>query len=161
MKIGIIYHTQSGTTRKLAQHLQSALIKQGHEITMTELKTDVEQKGGSIRQELKFNVTNLPDVTGFDALCIGGPVWAFGPSTVAYKAIQQLPALNGKKVLPFCTMGFPLKGLGGNGCLRHFSSLLKEKGAEVLPGVITCKMFHNLDQEIEKAVRQSLEQFKV
>jgi flavodoxin len=160
MKIGIIYHSQSGTTRKLAQHLQTALTQQGHEITMTELKTDVEQKGGTIRQPMNFTVTNLPDVSAYDALCIGGPVWAFGPSTVTFKAIQQLADLKGKKVLPFCTMGFPLKGMGGKGCIRHFSALLKEKGAEVLPGVIVSKMFHNLEQEIGKAVRQSLEQIK-
>ena len=160
MKIGIIYHSMSGQTKKLAQLMQTGLTNQGHEISLIELQTDVPQKGGSIRQQPNFTVTNLPDVTAFDALCIGGPVWAFGPSTVTYKAILQMPALNGKKVLPFCTMGFPLKGMGGNGCIKHCSVALKEKGATVLPGIIVPKMFHNFNALLAQAVLISQELFK-
>ncbi len=160
MKIGIIYHSLSGQTKKLANLMQTELTRNGHEISLVELQTDVPQKGGSIRQQLNFQVTNLPDLSQFDALCVGGPVWAFGPSTVTFKAIQQMTDLKGKKVLPFCTMGFPLKGMGGNGCIKHMSTALKQKGADVLPGIIVPKMFHNFNLLLTQAALQSSADFK-
>jgi len=156
MKIAIIYHSLSGQTAKLAKLMENSLAKAGHAISAIELKTDVPVKGGTIRQPLNFKVTNLPDVSEFDALCIGGPVWAFGPSTVTYKAITQLGELNKKKVLPFVTMGFPLKGMGGKGAIHHMSKALADKGAEVLPGIIVPRMFHNFAQLAEKAAEDSL-----
>ena len=159
MKIGIIYHSLTGQTRKLANLLQTKLVQNGHEVSVVELKTDVEQKGGSIRQQLNFKVTNLPDLAGFDALCIGGPVWAFGPSTVTYKAIQQMPELNGKKVLTFATMGFPFMGWGGRQAIGHYSAALKQKGATILPGIIIPKLFHNFNHLMEKAANRSVELF--
>jgi hypothetical protein len=123
---------------------------------MIELATDVPVKGGSIRQELKFKVTNLPDLSEYDALCVGGPCWAFGPSIVTYKAIQQMGSLNGKKVLPFTTMGFPLEGMGGKGAIKHMSLALQTKGAKVLPGIIIPKMFRNFELLMEKGASEGI-----
>lgn len=159
MKIAIIYHSLTGQTRKLAQLMQSKLTQAGHQVTMTELKTNIEQKSGTIRQQMKFEVTNLPDLNEFDAICMGGPVWAFGPSTVAYKAILQMQNINGKKALPFVTMGFPFKGMGGKGAIKHMSKALTEKGAVILPGIIIPKMFRNFELLMAEASDQSVGYF--
>jgi len=160
MKIGIIYHSLSGQTRKLARLMQAKLKQDGHDTILVELTASPEQKSGTIRQPLKFEVTNLPGISGFDALCVGGPVWAFGPSTVTYKAILQMPELTGIKVLPFVTMGFPLTWMGGNGAIRHMSAALIQKGATVLPGIIVPKMFRKLDLLLEQAAESCRQQFQ-
>jgi flavodoxin len=153
MNIAVLYHSVSGNTKKLAGLIEASLAEAEHTVKKIELHTSVPVKNGSIRQPLNFEVTNLPDLSEFDAICIGGPVWAFGPSTVTYKTILQMPALNGKKVLPFCTMGFPLKGMGGNAAIKHMSKVLADRGAKVLPGIIVPRMFHNFNQLIEEAAR--------
>jgi hypothetical protein len=139
----------SGQTAKLAKHLEAKLTQAGHEVKSFQVQTDKEIKGGSIRQPLNFTVTNLPDVQEFDVVCLGGPVWAFGPSTVAYKAILQMPELKGKKALPFVTMGFPLPGMGGKGAIKHMSFALKQKGADVLPGLIVPRRFLHSEPKLE------------
>jgi flavodoxin len=156
MNIAIIYYSQTGTTKTLASMMEAGLVEKGHKVKRIELRTNAPVKGGTIRQPITFEVTNLPDLTEFDAICIGGPVWAFGPNTVTYKAILQMPDLNGKKVLPFVTMGFPFKGMGGRGAIQHMSAALAEKGAKVLHGIIVPKMFRNHEFQLKTAVIKCL-----
>jgi hypothetical protein len=66
-----------------------------------------------------------------------------------------MPALNGKKALPFVTMGFPLKGMGGKAAIKHMSKLLADKGAQVLPGIIVSRMFHNFELQLKQAAEKS------
>ena len=150
MKIAIIFHSMTGNTMRLAILIENKLTKAGHEVALTQLQTNKPVKAGSIRQPMEFDITNLPDVSGFDAVIMGGPVWAFGPSTVIYKAITKMKSLNGKKLLPFVTMGFPLKGMGGKAAINHMSNAAKANGAIVLPGIIIPKMFHDFDALIEQ-----------
>ncbi len=158
MNIAVIYHSVTGNTEKLARALAARLTRAGHAVTPVKLETDGPIKTGNFRQAMKFKVTNLPDLSGFEALCLGGPVWGFGPSPVTYQAIGQMPDLGGRKVLPFVTMGFPLKGMGGRGSLKHLRQALEKKNATVLPGIIVPRLFHNLEKEIEAGL-QGCEQY--
>jgi hypothetical protein len=157
MNIAIIYHTLSGQTRKLAGLMEAGLAEKRHSVKKTELRTSVPVTGGTTRQPMNFEVINLPDLAEVDVVCIGGPVWAFGPSTVAYKAILQMPSLKGKLVLPFVTMGFPCKCMGGKNAIRTMSRELTEKGAQVLPGIIVPKMFHDVDLLSKQAALRCVE----
>ena len=150
MKIAIIVHSLTGSTLQMAKLIEGKLVKAGHIVNLTQLQTNVPVKTGSIHQPMAFEITNLPDVTEFDAVIAGGPVWAFGPSTIAYKAISTLFGLKGKKLLPFVTMGFPLRGMGGTSAVKHMSKAAAENGAIVLQGVIVPKMFHNFELLMEQ-----------
>ncbi|MFO7659957.1 MAG: hypothetical protein R6V77_03505 [Candidatus Cloacimonadaceae bacterium] len=160
MNIAIIYHSHSGSTEKLAKLVEVRLTEVGHAISLIKLQTDVPVIGGTIRQPMNFKVTNLPELSTFDAYCIGGPVWAFGPNPVTYKAILQMDDLQKKNALPFVTMGFPLVGMGGKSALKHMSKAIAEKNGNPLPGIIVPKMFHNFDLEMEKAVSNCMGYFE-
>ncbi len=149
MKIAIIYHSLTGNTQRMAKLIESKLVKAGHEVIATQLQTDIPLKTGTIRQPMTFNITNLPDVSSFDAVIAGGPVWGFGPSPVIYKALTNMKGLKGKKLLPFITMGFPFAGFGGKASITHMSNAAKSNGAIVLNGIIIPKMFHNFEQLME------------
>jgi hypothetical protein len=150
MRIAILYHSQTGHTQDMAKLIETKLIKAGHEVRTTQLQTNIPQKGGSIRQPMDFEIVNLPDISGFDAIIVGGPVWAFGPSTVVYKALTLMKDLKGKKLLPFVTMGFPLKGMGGKTAIGYMGAVAMANGATVLSGIIIPKMFHNFELLMEK-----------
>lgn len=150
MEILIIVHSQSGNTRKFADSLNARLSAAGHRVVLTQLETTVPIKGGSVRQKLDIKFKNLPDASSADLILAGGPVWAFSPSPVIDAAIRQMGSFKGKLAMNFCTMGFPLKGMGGKATLKWMDRLLAEKGAKVLPGSICRQMMHNLDAEIAK-----------
>ncbi len=160
MNICMMVHSLTGNTMKLAETLADALTKTGHKVTVIQLQTDVPLKYGSIRQKPRFEITNLPSVAEYDAVCAGGPVWGFGPSPVIFQAIRQLDKPEGKMFLPFTTMGFPFACLGGNNTLKIMGREAAARGAKVLPGIVIPRMFRNFLKKIDEEIQKSLSCFK-
>jgi flavodoxin len=154
MNIAVIVHSKTGTTLKLGNTFAESLRKKGHFVEVIELKTDPPVNSGSTRSHPKFSITNIPDPKKYDALLIGGPVWAFSASPVIYEAVKGLNDISGKKVLPFACMGFPHESMGGKQAIDLLSKILTEKGANVLTGKIVPGLFHNREKTMEKAVSE-------
>lgn len=151
MKIGILVHSKTGNTKRFAELISIKLTAKGHVVELTELVADGKVDNVTARQPLNFNITNLPNINDYDTVMVGGPVWAFSPSPVAYKAVQQLKNLTGKSFMAFMTMGFPLTGMGGKGSLRMLNREASKIGAKIITGVVIPHMFHNFNTEMEKA----------
>ena len=92
MKIAIMIYSKTGNTKKLAANLCAKLISQGKEVELFELDTEGEVNPGG----MSFRITNLPDLSAFDLLYIGSPVWAFHACPVIIKAISEVSGINGK-----------------------------------------------------------------
>ena len=151
MNIAIIVHSKTGTTRKFADRIADRLRKDGHNINLVQIETDVPVESGSVRSCKKFVITTLPDTKTYDTLLMGGPVWGFSASPVIIECINALGDLQGKKVLPFVTMGFPFKFMGGRQAIALMSRTAGEKKATVLPGAIIAKLFHDFERDFDKA----------
>ncbi len=151
MNIAIIVHSKTGTTRKFADLIADSLKKDGHSTNLLQIETDVPVESGSVRSCKEFSVTNLPDIKTYDTLLFGGPVWGFSASPVIIACINALGDLTGKKVLPFVTMGFPFKFMGGKQAIALMGRNAADKKATVLPGVIIPKLFHDFEKDMEKA----------
>ena len=87
MRALIIYFSQSGNTKKMAQAITKGILSTGSECTL--LRID------------KVNINNLTD---YDVIGIGSPVWAGVPPHVQ-KFIESFPTLTGKYAFSFCTHG--------------------------------------------------------
>ncbi|MBN2251118.1 MAG: flavodoxin family protein [Candidatus Altiarchaeota archaeon] len=135
MKIAVIVYSKTGTTLKLAKLFKEKLEGKNHAVDLVELATDPDIISGTAKHHTPFSITNLPDAEGYDALLVGGPVWAFSASPVIYEAVGGLKNVSGKKVLPFVTQGFPFTFLGGKQAIGLMSKELTKKGADVLPGI--------------------------
>jgi flavorubredoxin len=157
MRIAILFHSKTGTTRKFAEIIAARLAKKNHTAEIIELATDVPVKTNSSRQKPDFRVTNLPDCAAFDAVLVGGPVWGLAVSPVVAVCLQGLK-LHGKKFIPFVTMGFPLPGMGGKQAMAFMSKAAAAAGARVLPGKIVPKMFHRPAELMAKAAAEIAEQ---
>jgi flavodoxin len=146
MNIVVIYHTKTGSTRKFAELIVKNLSDRQHTVELIELRAEgeVQPHAGNV------NIVNLPDCSSYDAVLIGGPVWGFTATPVVIASLKQMRGLSGKKVLPFVTMGFPLRLMGGKKTVALMGKLLVDAGAEVMPGVIVPKMCHNFHDLIEK-----------
>ena len=148
MKVGIVFHSQTGTTRNFAETVAKALQAKGHTADVLEISAETDIKPHQADVRLK----SFPDCSGYDALMIGGPIWAFGISPVPVAFAAGLKDLAGKKVLPFATMGAPVAIMGGTQGMSRMKRCLEKSGATVLQGVVGTAWARRTDEEKQKVV---------
>ena len=97
MKVIIYYFSGTGNTEKVAREYESALIGEGHEVTLASLPLSYEE----------IAATN---VETYDLIGIGYPIHAFNAPEVVIKFAKALPKLEEKKrVFVFKTSGEPVR----------------------------------------------------
>ena len=109
MKICVIYHSETGNTRHVAQHIASK-----YDVKLVEV-SEVTKHFRATRfltwckmarsEELTTIEPDEIDVSGFDILVFGSPVWAFKPTPVIHTAIELLKGCEGKRAIAFSTHG--------------------------------------------------------
>ncbi|WAC05436.1 MAG: NAD(P)H-dependent oxidoreductase [Methanoregula sp.] len=110
MKICIIYHSETGNTRHVAQHLASAcsdvrlieVYDRADYLPLTRFLSRCKKARG---EEMTPIEPVSIDVAGYDLLVLGSPVWAFKPTPVIHAAIDCLRGCEGKAVIGFFTHG--------------------------------------------------------
>ncbi len=109
MKLCIIYHSESGNTRHIAQHLASAC--GGHLVEVYDRASYSALTRFLLRCKKARSEEQTPvepesiDVSAYDLLVFGSPVWAFKPTPVIHAAIAALSGCEGKPALAFFTHG--------------------------------------------------------
>jgi len=131
MKSAIIYYSYSGNTKKVAKILTESLNLQS-EAAETELKPTDESKSffkqcrrAFSHTRAKIEPVNL-DLSDYDLICFGSPVWAFGPAPAMNTYLDNCTGLNGKDIILFTTYG---SGTGNERCLNYMQEILAKKGA--------------------------------
>lgn len=132
MKSIIIYYSYSGNTKKVAEVLAESL-KQKGEVEIIELKAQDESNsffGQCLRAFRHKKATLEPadfDLSQYDLICFGSPVWAFGPAPAMNTCLDKCAGLSGKGIILFTTYG---SGTGNNRCLNYMQNILSAKGAK-------------------------------
>jgi flavodoxin len=108
MKAVAVVFSQSGHTAHFARAIAEQFRKKGVEADIELLRTEKFINPGS--KNIKFK--RMPELDGYDIVCIGGPVWAFksNPAVIAY--LNELDSLKGKKAAAFVTHSLPWKSFG-------------------------------------------------
>lgn len=135
MKTLVLYYSQNGATRAVAQEIASRL---GDGATLAEIVPENPYDGdfhATIergKKELDEGV--LPgikpldvDLSAYDVIFLGYPIW-FGTYAPPVSTLLASGALNGKKIVPFCTFGSG----GLQSSVRNLAKALPD--AEILPG---------------------------
>lgn len=134
MKLCIIYHSETGNTRYVAQRIASAFDATLFEVRDTASYIQLTRflvRCKMARGEEKTTITPASlDVSGFDLLVFGSPVWAFKPTPVIHTAIDGLKGCTGKPAVAFSTHG----GRSGQ-TDETFKKWIEERG--MLPVAIT------------------------
>ena len=132
MKSAIIYYSYSGNTKKVAEILAELLGESG-QVQQMELIAPEESKSflAQCRKALyhlkaKINPVQV-DLSGYDLICFGSPVWAFAPAPAMNTYLDLCTGLEGKKVILFTTYG---SGTGNQRCLKYIQDLLSKKGVK-------------------------------
>ncbi|MCM2464787.1 flavodoxin family protein [Methanoculleus oceani] len=130
MSVCIIYHSETGNTRIVAEQVAAAT--GGDLIEVKDLagysKVGMYLKGAprAMRRELAAIEPAAIDVSGYDAVVVGTPVWAGNPTPAVNAAVAALKGIEGKAAVVFCTSGgAPRKALD------TMTAMLADRGADV------------------------------
>lgn len=132
MKSLVVYYSYSGNTKKVAKVLVEALRARG-ESGELELSAPDEAKTffGQCRRAFRHKRAEISpaelDLSKYDLICFGTPVWAFGPAPAMNAYLDKCSGVQGKEVLLFNTYG---SGTGRKRCLDYMQKILSGKGAK-------------------------------
>lgn len=132
----VAFFSPTGTTKALAQTLADAVGADIFEIVpeVPYEKRDLDWMDEKSRSSLEMNdpasrpaVKSLPDVSGYDTIYIGFPIWWYVAPRIISTFLERLE-LSGKTVVPFAT--------SGSSCIGKTNSLLRPScgGARLLDG---------------------------
>lgn len=154
MKIGIVVHSSTGNTYSVAEKLRVKLVASGHSV---ELKK-IEPVGGENPNNTDINKITFdpqPNVVGFDALVLCGPVRGFSISPVLSAYLEKIDSLKGQKVDLFVTQFFPFSWMGGKNAITQMKKICETKGAIVgITGIVNWK-----NRKREKMIADIVDRF--
>lgn len=108
MKIGIVYYSRTGNTRKVAKILEEKLKEKKAEVDLIEIE-HVKRPGffsagsAAMRQkELPIKNTDF-DMKKYDILITGSPTWGGCPAPFIKSFMSKAENIKGKKVAVFST----------------------------------------------------------
>lgn len=110
MRVLVLYYSKTGNTKKVAVAIADEL--------HARLRT----------------IDDPGDITAFDLIYIGTPVYLFSPAGRVKSFLRRLPRLEGKKVAGFCTMA----AIGAKTTFYHMGKIVQGKGAKFIGG-FACK----------------------
>ena len=126
----IVYFSLTGNTERLAHLIGDFLKEKGK--TADYFKLLPERPGSFLkncrdaRRRRKAVLKELPDISGYDTLFLGSPVWAFNIVPAVRGLLKTVP-LAGKNVFIFVTHG------GGPGkAMKEFADAVEGRGGKVI-----------------------------
>jgi flavodoxin len=132
MKNAVVYYSYSGNTRKVAKTLTEILRLRSDSLEI-DLKPLDESKSFLMQCHRAFKHIRAKlepvnfDLSGYDLICFGSPVWAFGPAPAMNTYLDNCSGITGKDIILFTTYG---SGTGNERCLNYMEDILKNKGAK-------------------------------
>ena len=123
MKSLVVYYSKTGNTEKVARAIAKGL-----------------------EADLK-RVEEVHDISGYDLICVGTPVYGFAPAGPVKKFLEEIIPLPDKKGMGFCTMHVA----GDKRTLRIIKEKMEIKGITFLGG-FSCRglssIFANIGPKI-------------
>ncbi len=103
----VIYHSHTGVTRSLAQKIKAACGADLIEVMPKRIYNRVSLYSLGMLRAIRGNEDAIEqkkiDVTGYDLLILGTPVWAGRPTPVFTAGISALKGYEGKKAIVLAT----------------------------------------------------------
>lgn len=152
MKTAIVYYSYTGNTHRVAQLIEGVLKEKGVEVTPIRIRPLSETDSFLLQcKEAFFGkkpelYNTLFDLSRFDKVIFGSPVWAFKPAPAINTYLDKCSSLDGKLAACFVTYG---SGTGKDKALNVMKNGLQKKNANVTE-VLTIQQAEKKDAILEK-----------
>lgn len=130
MKTLIVYYSYSGITEAVIDIFRGVLEKKS-EVKIQRLKPKEEItsflgqcRAARFKKRCEIEEA-LFDVSSYDTIILGSPVWAFAPAPAINTYLDKVTGLNNKKLIVLLTSG---SGLGVKNCFKYINNILSSKG---------------------------------
>ena len=148
-KVLVIYYSWTGHTQDIAQQIATLTNGDTYHIQTQEEFKSSPAFYARIKKELNNKIYppltgTMPDVSNYDVVFVGAPVWWYTMATPMYSFLDQMD-FKGKKVIPFST-----QGSNPGTFLEDF--IANAKNAQVG----TYANFNNVGPEYDKAVHNKI-----
>ncbi len=117
MKIGVIYYSETKHTEQVCLGLKDALVLQGHDVTIEEVKVfDIKTD-----KQIAF----APSINGYDLIVFATPVQGFSLPIPMQSYLKSLNLPQKQKIEILITQYFKIAWLGANHTIRQMLDILK------------------------------------
>ncbi|MFW5952812.1 MAG: flavodoxin family protein [Candidatus Natronoplasma sp.] len=133
MKAIIVYYSQTGNTEKVAKEIGKILDSEEIDVRTLSIERSrtrtYDQNVEDAKKEEKAKIEEAQtDLSDFDMLFIGTPVWCGKPATPVNAYVNQCERLDGIDIIPFLTHG----GGGPSMTFDKIKNELEPKGGNVV-----------------------------
>jgi flavodoxin len=113
MKIGMVYYSRTGNTRKIAKILEEKFKEKNTQVDLIEIehvkKPGFFTAGKASMKQLELPIKNTDfDMEQYDTILLGTPTWAGRPSPFMKVFINKAVNIKGKKLAVFGTGMSPI-----------------------------------------------------
>ncbi len=147
-KMLVIYYSLTGNTKEIAEKIKNKTNADLYEIKTAEPLPAGPKLHLAVREQLKTQkypaLENIPDVSAYDTIFIGAPVWWYTAATPVLSLLDQVD-FQGKKVVPFST-----QGSNAGTFLEDFKAKIKNAV------VLEYASFNNIGKEYDQAVNAKI-----
>lgn len=150
MKIGIIVFSKTNNTFLVGERLKTALEEIGADVEIQRVIPENDDPG--VKSPIVF--TNKPEVSPYDMVILGSPVWAFSLAIVMKEYLEQVSTFEGKRIFSFVTKQLPSKFTGGTRANRQIKDAVELKSGKVEKSFIISWKNKNREAEIAKLVEE-------
>lgn len=144
----VIYYSLTGNTKEIAEKIKNKTNADLYEIKTAEPLPTGPKLHLAVREQLKTQkypaLENIPDVSAYDTIFIGAPVWWYTAATPVLSLLDQVD-FQGKKVVPFST-----QGSNAGTFLEDFKAKIKNAV------VLEYASFNNIGKEYDQAVNAKI-----
>jgi len=163
MRAKIFYYSLTGNTRRVSQVLAEVLNKNNIDVEIQQVIA-LDESSSFFKQGLraffkrKAKIAPIDmDISNFEIICIGSPVWALTVPAGMRTFLDQLQSLKDKDVIIFVTYG---SGVGKDKCIREITTICTSREAKSVRS-ISFKDKDTLDknkiyESLSKLVKQLL-----
>lgn len=144
----VIYYSLTGNTKEIAEKIKNKTNADLYEIKTAESLPAGPKLHLAVREQLKTQkypaLENIPDVSAYDTIFIGAPVWWYTAATPVLSLLDQVD-FQGKKVVPFSTQG------------NNVGTFLEDFKAKIKNAVVLeYASFNNIGKEYDQAVNAKI-----
>jgi|GEM_PF-135076 len=160
MRACIIYFSLTGNTHQLAQMISQGLKHKNFDVDLVRLEPvdgagTFAGQGMTALQRKRVNIGDVNfDLSMYDMICIGSPVWAFSPAPALNTYLDKCYGLDGKKVVAFYTYG---SGTGKGRAVRIVNEMLEHKEIKSLHSLLIAQRDLKNSQDVNNRVNEFLE----